>query len=191
MPDSKKLLVLFLLIAIALCALPFIMAWPAGLSGLAIASGSLFALNHPILAVSTLAAGFLAAFLTRDGVVLIPVCYLLMYTFASMLMLGADAYPYFHLFIFGTILLFGITLMLAGQRAHLVLALIISSLAFHLGVHYSGNFGTSGQPLYYLVGEVIAISLMLSVSVSFGLIVSDLILRWLLPEPSLPNEYDA
>lgn len=180
-----------MLIAIVLCALPFIMAWPAGLSGLAVTNGALFALNHSILAVSALAVGFIAAFLLRDGVVLIPVCFLLMYTLANMLMLGVDTYPYFHLYIFGTILLFGITLMLAGQRSHLILALLVASLAFHLGVYYSNDSGLIGQPLYFLVGEVIAIGLMLSVAVSFGLIVSDLVLRWLLPEPSISNEYDA
>ncbi|MFO1242173.1 MAG: HupE/UreJ family protein [Rickettsiales bacterium] len=190
MPDGKKLLVLFFIITFVVCSLPFITAWPEGLSGLAVTGGALFSVQQYVFVVTTLAVGFLAAFLSRDGVVLVPVCYLLMYALANMLMLGVDAYPLFYMYIFGAILLFGITLMLAGQRTHLILALIIASVGFHFGVHYSSIVVTHENPLYFLIGELIAVSLLLSISISFNLIVSDVVLDWFLPKPETADEYD-
>lgn len=191
MPDGKKLAIIFVIITLFVCSMPFIVAWTEGLSGLAVTSGALFVLNHYSLVLTAIVVGFLAAFLTKDGVVLIPVCYILMYALANMLMLGVDAYPNFYLYIFGTILLYGVSLMLAGHRAQLVLALLVSSIAFHFGRYFSTVIVLHEQPLYHLIGELIATSLLLSISVSFGLIVSDIVLRWLLPEPASETEYDA
>lgn len=191
MPDGKKLAIIFILITLFVCSMPFLVAWPEGLSGLAVTGGALFILNHHIIVLATILIGFLAAFLTRDGVVLVPVCHILMYALANMLMLGVDSYPNFYLYIFGTVLLFGISLMLAGQRTHLMLALVIASIAFHFGVYFSPGVVLHEQPLYFLIGELIATALLLCISVSFGMIVSDIVLQWLLPESASETEYDA
>lgn len=191
MPDGRKLAIIFTLITLFVCSMPFIVAWPEGLSGLAVTGGALFVLNHYTIVLSAIVIGLVSAFLTRDGVVLVPVCYILMFSLANMLMLGVDAYPNFYLYIFGTILLFGVSLMLAGHRAHLVLALVIASIAFHLGVYFSPGVALHEQPLYFLIGELIATALLLCISVSFGMIISDVVLQWLLPEPASETEYDA
>lgn len=191
MPDGRKLAIIFFLITFFVCSLPFVVAWPEGLSGLAVTGGSLFVLNQYSLVLTSIIVGFLAAFLTRDGVVLVPVCHILMFALANMLMLGVDSYPNFHLYIFGTVLLFGVSLMLAGHRAQLALALLIASVGFHFGIYYSHAVVLNEQPLYFLIGELITIGLLIGISVSFGLIFSDIILRRLLPEPASETEYDA
>ena len=69
----------------------------------------------------------------------------------------------------GTILTFGLTLSSAHTQRSLPGLLIAASAGFHLGLHHQQHAPLIAEPIYYLIGNILALSLIFACALAMGM----------------------
>lgn len=155
---------------IMLAALPFLVVYPSGTASAGLSAGFLAVMDSTLLLLLVLPAGLAASYLRGDGRVILPLTFLVMFLIGAMLELDFILYPMVRLFILGAILVFGLSLSVVDSRAFLVSVLLGASVAFHLGGWGMHAIPTLASPLYFIIGQLLALVLVLAISYSIGLI---------------------
>lgn len=150
-------------------ALPFLIVQPTAASsaGLSLGFSAPFAL-WPVLALVVL-AGFGSALLPRDGLVQVGLVFSLMLMVGGMLMLDHHHFPFVRHFVLGAILCVGLMVGITRQKFTLVAVLLLGSIGFQLGGFFMGSLPEIAAPIYYLLGILLSLSLVLAISIAFGI----------------------
>ncbi|MBY0355629.1 MAG: hypothetical protein K2Q12_07860, partial [Rickettsiales bacterium] len=78
-------------------------------------------------------------------------------------------YPQVPWFMLGAIMTYALSLTLVDSRKFVVAVAVNSSIAFHVGMHAGQALPSIADPLYFLLGQLLALSLMLAASVCFAI----------------------
>lgn len=150
-------------------ALPFLIVQPtaatsAGLSiGFSAPFGNLFVMGMVVL------FGLAAALLPRDGLIMIGLTFALMVMVGGMMMLSTEQFPFIRYFLLGAVLCVGLLIGITRQKFTLLTVLILASLGFHLGGFYLSHIPPIAAPMYYLLGVLLSLSLILAIAIAFGI----------------------
>lgn len=162
----------FMLISAAifiLGALPFLIVQPTAASSAGLSLGFSAPFSTMALLALVIACGFGAALLPREGLIQIGLVFSLLLMVGGMLMLDRHAFPFVRFFVLGAILCVGLLVGITRQKFTLLTVLLLGSIGFHLGGFYMTHVPSIAAPMYYLLGVLLSLSLVLSISITFGI----------------------
>ena len=165
---SSRRFILFAIGLFILGALPFLVVQPTAAASAGLSLGFAAPLGHPSLVALLFVAGILAALLPRDGMVQMPLAFTLMMMLGGMLTLDVSQFPPIRYFVLGAVLCLSLLVGITRQKLTLLTILLLASLGFHLGGFYMQKVPPIASPMYYLLGVLMSLSLMLAISVAFG-----------------------
>jgi hydrogenase/urease accessory protein HupE len=166
--ENQKILLLFAAL-FALACLPFLVLYPSGEASAGLSHGFLSMLNVDKDFVLIVLVGIWATSIGRDAMVLLPLSFVLIYAIAAMVQVDMQRFPLVPWFMLGAIITYALSLTLVDSRKFVVAIAVGSSVAFHVGMHAGYRLLSIGDPLYFLLGQLLALSLMLAASVCFAI----------------------
>ncbi len=186
-----RLLAIYFLAVFFFSAAPLAVIYPSASASAGLSIGFLRLFLDPAAIILVCLMGLIASRWERDAMVLLPVGFVLMYVAGALLYFNPASYTYIHAFLLGTILIYGLGMSaLNKNRWHIGSYLLAGSLGFQMGIHYQPQIPTLADPLFYLIGQVLSVQLMMAASVSCGFILHPLIrgfFRRNEPEEALTN----
>jgi hydrogenase/urease accessory protein HupE len=174
--DNQKILLLFGAI-FALACLPFLVIYPSGEASAGLSHGFLSLLEADRDLLLVVVVGLWSVSIGRDAILLLPITFILLYAIAAMVQIEISRYPMVPWFVLGAILAYALSLTLVDSRKFVVAVAVSSSIAFHVGMHAGQALPTIADPLYFLLGQLLALSLMMSASVCFAIAFLDDFMR--------------
>ena len=166
--SSQRFIVMTMVLFI-LGALPFLIAAPTAAASAGLSLGFSAPLEHAAMLVMLVIVGICAALLPRDGLILLPVAFTLMIMVGGALALDVAHYPALRYFILGAILCMGLLVGIAREKLTVLTLLILASLGFHLGGFYMQSIPSIATPMYFLMGVLLSLGMVLAISVAFGI----------------------
>jgi hydrogenase/urease accessory protein HupE len=149
-------------------ALPFLIAQPTAAASAGLSMGFSAPLEHAGLLAMLVLCGIGASLLPRDGLMLMPVAFTLMVMIGGALVLDVTAFPSLRYFILGAILCIGLLVGISREKLTVLTLLVLASLGFHLGGYFMQAVPAIAAPMYYLLGVLLSLGLVLAISVAFG-----------------------
>lgn len=165
---SNKRFIVFMVAVFLLGALPFLVVQPTGASSAGLSSGFTAPLDNIPQLLLLLLMGLWASLLPRDGMSTMPMGFLIMVLIGATLTLDVARYPALLQFLLGGILCFGFVVGLARTKVTVLSVMVAGSLGFHFGMGYLHAVPGIASPLYYLLGLMISLALILAIAVAFG-----------------------
>ncbi len=166
MLDSRFIVVFAVILVLLL--LPFAVMFPTGIARAGLSHGFLVLLQNPFHLMLVMLVGIWSSMLDRYSVVLLPVSFVLMFLIGAIMSVGALAYPFIHMFMLGSVLLLAITVSLRPRRNFIAAVVVCGSLAYHLGFFYSQQLPRQADGLFFILGEILSLVLVLAASISLG-----------------------
>lgn len=166
--ENQKILLLFGAI-FALACLPFLVLYPSGEASAGLSQGFLSMLHPNRDFVLILLVGVWAVSIGRDAMLLLPLTFILLFAVAAMVQIEMNQYPLVPWFVLGAILAYALSLTLVDSRKFVVAVAVCSSMAFHVGMHAGQFLPEVADPLYFLLGQLLALTLMLAAAVCFAI----------------------
>ncbi len=151
--------------------LPFMVVHPSGSASAGLSAGFLGIMNNPFRLLLLLPVGIMAGYLQGDERVLFPLSFLLMYLIGSLMEMDFVLFPMVKLFILGAILVFGLALSVAESRLFLASVFLGGWVAYHIGGYGMQSLPALASPLYLIIGQLLALVLVVAVSFSIGLLI--------------------
>lgn len=155
---------------LVLAALPFVVIHPSGPASAGLSAGFLGIMDYPVRLLLVLPVGLMASYLHGDERAMFPLGFLLMFLIGGLLEMDFVLFPMVRLFILGAILVFGLAISVAESRAFLAAVFVGGSVAYHIGGFGMSALPALASPLYYMIGQLLALVLVLAVSFSIGVI---------------------
>lgn len=165
---SSRRFILFAIGLFLLGALPFLILQPTAAASAGLSLGFSAPLEHWFVVGLLFAAGMLCALLPRDGLVLMPLAFTLMTMLGGMLVLDLSLYPTIRHFVLGAVLCLALLVGITRQKLTVLAILLLASLGFHLGGYYMERVPSIASPMYFLMGVLLSLGMMLAISVAFG-----------------------
>lgn len=165
---SSQRFILMTMVLFILGALPFLIAQPTAAASAGLSLGFSAPLEHVSMLLLLVLLGICAALLPRDGLMLMPIAFTLMIMVGGSLGLEISHYPSLRYFILGAILCMGLLVGIAREKLTVLMLLVLASLGFHLGGFYMQSVPSIATPMYYLMGVLLSLGMVLAISVAFG-----------------------
>jgi len=166
---SSKKFILFFAGIFCLGVLPIVIAQPSGAASAGLSAGFTLPLEHPIYVGLCVLMGLLASLIGRDSPIFIPAVVLAMLVMGHVLRLDATLYPAMPYVILSCLLLVVLIAGIIERRAELMGVMLAASLGFQLGWHTVRLMPDIASPLYFLIGVMLSVLLIMAVAISLGL----------------------
>lgn len=161
----------FILLSVAIFvvgALPFLIAQPSAAASAGLSLGFSAPFAHAAVLVLLMASGLACALLPRDGLILIPLAFTIMLMVGGMLKLDLVQFQFISHFVLGAIICMSLLVGITRHKFTVFTLLVLGSLGFHLGGFYLSHVPPIAAPMYYLLGVLLSLGLILGISVAFG-----------------------
>ncbi len=155
---------------LVIAALPFVIVHPSGPASAGLSAGFLGIMDYPARLLLILPAGMMTGCLRGDERLMFPLSFLLMYLIGALLEMDFVLFPMVRLFILGAILVFAMALSVAQTRLFLAMIFMGGSIAYHIGGFGMLALPQLASPLYFIIGQLLALVLVLAISFSIGFI---------------------
>lgn len=165
---SSQRFIMLTMVVFILGALPFLIAQPTAALSAGLSLGFSAPLEHAALLMMIVVVGIAAALLPRDGLLLLPIAFTLMIMVGGALVLDVVQYPFLRYFILGAILCMGLLVGIAREKLTVLTLLILASLGFHLGGFFMQAVPSIASPMYFLLGVLLSLGMVLAIAVAFG-----------------------
>ena len=165
--SSQRFIVMTMVLFI-IGTLPFLIAQPTAAASAGLSLGFSAPLEHAAMLVMLVLVGICGALLPRDGLLLMPISFTLMIMVGGALVLDVSHYPGLRYFILGAILCMGLLVGIAREKLTVLMLLVLASLGFHLGGFYMQSVPSIATPMYYLLGVLLSLGMVLAIAVAFG-----------------------
>jgi len=150
-------------------AMPFLILQPNGASSAGLSAGFVAPIEKLYHLFLFLFIGFFAAFIRQNALLLMPLSFILLYVVGITMELDHDKYPLLPMFLFGSVILFGIVMSLTQTRIAIFSVMAAASIGFHFGIFYSSKVPEIASPLYFMIGNILSFALVFATAASFGL----------------------
>lgn len=169
MISSKRFLLIFASI-FALASVPLLLGQPSGASSAGLSAGFMMPIEQLWQLMIFVALGVYAAHLrSSHAMILLPLSFLLLFVVGMSIELDMTRYNRMPFFLLGAVLLFALCFTIARSQPVLLGMVIAASLGFHFGNYYYRLIPDIAAPLYFLIGNLLALALIFCASVSLGL----------------------
>lgn len=165
---SSQRFIMLTMVVFIIGALPFLIAQPTAALSAGLSLGFSAPLEHAALLMMIVVVGIAAALLPRDGLLLLPIAFTLMIMVGGALVLDVIQYPFLRYFILGAILCMGLLVGIAREKLTVLTLLILASLGFHLGGFFMQALPSIASPMYFLLGVLLSLGMVLAIAVAFG-----------------------
>lgn len=165
---SSRRFIFFTFMLFVLGALPILIVQPTAAASAGLSLGFSAPLGHLSVIGLLLVAGLLSALLPRDGLAMVPLAFTLMMMVGGMLLLDLQQFPYLRFFILGAVICLCLLVGMAQQKINVLATLLVASLGFHLGGFYMAHLPSIASPMYYLLGVLLSLGLILAIAVAFS-----------------------
>lgn len=165
---SSKRFILFMVAVFLLGAFPFLVVQQSGAASAGLSAGFTAPLDNIPQLLLLLLLGLWASILPRDGMSIMPMSFLVMVLIGAALTLDVTQYIAIRQFILGGIICFGLVVGLARQKITVFSVMAAGSIGFHYGMGYLVEVPVIASPLYYLLGLMLSLALILAIAVAFG-----------------------
>ncbi len=165
---SSQRFIMLTMVVFIIGALPFLIAQPTAALSAGLSLGFSAPLEHAALLMMIVVVGIAAALLPRDGLLLLPIAFTLMIMVGGALVLDVAQYPFLRYFILGAILCMGLLVGIAREKLTVLTLLILASLGFHLGGFFMQSLPSIASPMYFLLGVLLSLGMVLAIAVAFG-----------------------
>jgi urease accessory protein len=165
---SSQRFIMLTMVVFIIGALPFLIAQPTAALSAGLSLGFSAPLEHAALLLMIVVVGIAAALLPRDGLLLLPIAFTLMIMVGGALVLDVAQYPFLRYFILGAILCMGLLVGIAHEKLTVLTLLILASLGFHLGGFFMQSLPSIASPMYFLLGVLLSLGMVLAIAVAFG-----------------------
>lgn len=165
---SSQRFIMLTMVVFIIGALPFLIAQPTAALSAGLSLGFSAPLEHAALLMMIVVVGIAAALLPRDGLLLLPIAFTLMIMVGGALVLDVAHYPFLRYFILGAILCMGLLVGIAREKLTVLTLLILASLGFHLGGFFMQALPSIASPMYFLLGVLLSLGMVLAIAVAFG-----------------------
>lgn len=152
-------------------ALPFLMLQPTAAASAGLNMGFSAPLEHAGMLVLLVILGIAAAFLPREGMLLLPIAFTLMVMVGAILELDVRMLAALRYFVLGAVVCMGLLLAITREKLTVVSLLVLGSLGFHLGGYFMRAIPTIASPMYFMLGILISTGMVLAISLAFGITV--------------------
>jgi hydrogenase/urease accessory protein HupE len=168
-PSMSNKRYIFILAAVLLLGIfPLLVLQPNGAANAGISAGFRLPLDSFPLLLLWAALGLWAALLPPEGTSILPLGFLLLVFVAAVLSLGVDQFPPLRYFLLGAILSFAFLVGMTRHKVTILSMMIASSVGFHYGLTLGGAVPEGAAPLYFLLGAMLALAMILAIAVAFG-----------------------
>lgn len=164
----------FILITIALFivgALPFLILQPTAAASAGLSLGFSAPIEHAGLVFFLALCGASIALLPREGLVLLPMAFTLMVMVGGALILDIQIFPTMRFFVLGAVLCISLLVAITQEKLTVLALLGFASLGFHYGGFFMQSVPVIASPMYYLLGVLLSLGMVLAISVAFGVTV--------------------
>jgi len=166
---TKRFVLIFASI-FALGSMPLLLQQPSGGASAGLSLGFTMPIESMIDLAILAAVGLYASSLRAQATLLIPLSFLFLYVAGSSIALDTARYALMPMFLFGSVMLFALSVAIAGRRSSLLAMLVAASIGFHFGRKYIEAVPDIASPLYFMIGNILSFALILATAISFGLI---------------------
>lgn len=166
MSSQRFIIVTMLLFIVA--ALPFLIVQPTAAAGAGLSLGFSAPLEHISIVITIAILGLCAALLPRDGLLLLPIAFTLMIMVGGALAMDSAQSSPVRYFVLGAMLCMGLLVAITREKLTVLTVLILASLGFHLGGFFMESVPAIAAPMYYLIGVLLSLGMILAISVAFG-----------------------
>lgn len=166
---SSQRFIMLTMVVFILGALPFLIVQPTAAASAGLSLGFSAPLEHAPLLAMIIVVGIAGAMLPRDGLLLMPIAFTLMIMVGGALVLDVAHAPALRYFILGAMLCMGLLVGIAREKLSVLMLFILASLGFHLGAFFMQAVPSIATPMYYLLGVLCSLGMVLAISVAFGM----------------------
>lgn len=149
-------------------ALPFLVIQPTAAASAGLSMGFSAPLEHSAVLLLLMLVGGVCALLPRDGLMLIPIAFVVMVLMGGLVAMGLQQAPGLRYFILGAVLCMGMLIAIAREKLAVLMLLVLASLGFHLGGFFMQEVPPIASPIYYLIGALLSLGMVLAISIAFG-----------------------
>lgn len=169
MISSKRFIAIFASIFL-LASLPLLLGPPNGRASAGLSAGFLLPIEQLWQMAILVSLGVYSAHLrSSQAMVLLPLSFILMYVVGMSVAFDANQYPLMPFFLLGSVMLLAISFILSRSEHILIGMIITASFGFHFGTYYYGLIPPIAEPLYFMLGNILALSLIFCAAVSLGI----------------------
>lgn len=165
---SNRRFILFSAALFLLGALPFLIIQPTAAASAGLSLGFSAPFEDWGVLLLVIAAGLGSALLPREGLILVALAFTMMVMVGGMLVLNPQQFPSARYFVLGAILCLTLLVGVTRQKYTLLALLVVASIGFHLGGVYLASIPTIATPMYYLLGVLLALGVIMAISIAFG-----------------------
>jgi hydrogenase/urease accessory protein HupE len=166
---SSKRFIFIMAAVFLLGVFPLLLLQPSGAASAGLSAGFRLPLDNLPLLLLWAAIGLLAALLPAEGASVLPAGFLLLVFIGASLSLGVEHYPALRYFLLGTILLFAFLAGMTRHKATILSMMLVGSLGFHYGLGLDAAVPEGASILYFLLGVMLALAMILAIAVAFGI----------------------
>ncbi len=165
---NKRFMLVFASI-FALGAMPLLIQQPNGAASAGLSLGFTLPIEEALHLILFLMLGVYASFLRGNALILVPLSFILLYVVGISIYFDHVRYAMMPLFMLGSIILFALSMVVAGQRKCMMAMVIAASLGFHFGGYYAGAIPDIAAPIFFMIGNILAFALIFATAISFGI----------------------
>lgn len=170
---TKRFIVVFASIFL-LGLTPLLLLQPGGASNAGLSLGFTVPIERLMDLFIFVAIGVYASFLRGQAMVLVPLSFLFLYVIGMATNVDSERYALMPMFMLGAVMLFAVSVAVAGKRANVIAMLVAASVGFHFGRQYLDIMPDIASPLYFMIGNILSFALIFAAAISFGLFLSSL-----------------
>lgn len=170
---TKRFVLLFASI-FALGMTPLLLLQPGGAANAGLSLGFTMPIERLFDLALFAAIGIYASMLRGQALMLVPLSFLFLYVVGMSVYFDPQRYNLMPMFMLGAVILFAVSVAVAGRRSNVLAMLVAASVGFHFGRHYVGIVPDIASPLYFVIGNILSFALIFAASVSFGLFLRSL-----------------
>lgn len=165
---SNQRFILFSAAVFLLGALPFLVLQPTAAASAGLSLGFSAPFDDIAVLILVIGVGLASALLPREGLVLVALAFTMMVMVGGLLVLSPQQFPSARYFVLGAILCLALLVGIIRQKYTLMAVLVVASVGFHLGGFYLDGVPTIATPMYYLLGVLLSLGVIMAISIAFG-----------------------
>jgi hydrogenase/urease accessory protein HupE len=173
-----RLLVMLGGVALAI-TLPMALLQMSSVASAALVEGFRLPLDSAWMMAGLLMLGLVCSALPQHGFMLTPLAFVLMLMVGACFWLGAEHYVLLPLFCAGGMVVFAMIVAVNQSRSNVAMLLLAAVWGMHAGGHVVAAVPAGTAPLPFVLGMMLACTLMLAIATAFGLtLLGDHEARW-------------
>jgi len=168
MISSKRFWVIFASIFM-LGSVPLLLGQPSGVASAGLSAGFMMPIEQLWQMAVFIGIGLYAAHLrSSHAMLLLPLSFLLLFVVGMSLGFDTTRFEKMPFFLLGSVMIYALCFIVCRSEQMIMGMVVSASIGFHFGDYYFKQIPDIAAPLYFMIGNILAIALLFCASVSLG-----------------------